>query len=241
MLSTHKLQNLSRFQAFLGHILLSGLILLTLLAFMLYAWFPGKSFLYDGGLQGLKILLPVDLVLGPVLTLIIFNPKKSLSAISTDLTVIFSIQLLALGWGLFQVHKARTTHIVHYNDGFYWVKQDQLNDNHFNVEDLTKEDTPPPTVAWYQPPRLVALKPAENEDENIRRNISAQVGQFMGGGPMYEYHLFIPISESNVAAGDYKAHFRYASSQTHYDATQHQLTHIEIVKDKTLWQLVTAK
>lgn len=241
MITESKLQKLSRFQAFLSHFALSGIILLALVAFMLYAWFPDKAFLYDGGLQGLKILAPVDLVLGPLLTLIIFNPKKKMSEISTDLMVIFSIQLLALGWGLFQVYKARTTHIVNFNDGFYWVKQDQLDNNRFNVEDITKEDTPPPTVAWYQPPQLVALVPAENEDETIRRNISAQVGQFMGGGPMYEYHLYIPIAESDVTTGEYKAHFRYTSTQAHYSQDEHTITKIDNAKDKNLWQLLTTK
>ena len=39
-------------------------------------WFPGYLFELENVWQGLRILVPVDAILGPLLTLIIFVPGK---------------------------------------------------------------------------------------------------------------------------------------------------------------------
>jgi len=71
--SVPRWKSLSRWQAFSIHFALSLLIFLTLVAVMVFFWFPGELFLIDGGLQGLKLVAIIDLILGPALTLVLWN------------------------------------------------------------------------------------------------------------------------------------------------------------------------
>ena len=78
-----KLASLNRWKAAAIHLGLSVLIAATVVTVMLLVWYPPPYFDTMGGTGLLKILVGVDVTLGPLLTLIIFDPrKKSLSSIS---------------------------------------------------------------------------------------------------------------------------------------------------------------
>ncbi len=96
---------MTRLKAFLIHLGLSLIIFLSLLYVIVYYWYPAPFFSTDGGWQGLRIIATVDIVLGPVLTLVIFNPKKPQNKIRFDLTVIGIIQFGALVSGTWIVYK----------------------------------------------------------------------------------------------------------------------------------------
>ena len=61
--------------AFSVHLIVGFLILSAVYAYVRYNWFPGGLFELENVWSGLKILLIVDLVLGPLLTFIVYNPK----------------------------------------------------------------------------------------------------------------------------------------------------------------------
>ena len=67
---------MSRWRAFAIHFGISMLVFLLLLAIILVFWFPGILFNIDGGWTGLRIIIGVDLVLGPLLTLVVFKAGK---------------------------------------------------------------------------------------------------------------------------------------------------------------------
>ena len=79
---------LNRWQAAGIHLGLSATIGTLVLLAMLLVWYPGAYFAAAGGEGLLLILLGVDISLGPLLTLIIFNPRKRLNLIRLDLSVI---------------------------------------------------------------------------------------------------------------------------------------------------------
>ena len=89
------------------HLGLSLVIFFVLLYLIVFHWFPPPYFSIDGGWQGVRIVAAVDLVLGPALTFIIFNPNKRLRLIVFDLGVIFIFQVLALIYGV------QTTYSLH--------------------------------------------------------------------------------------------------------------------------------
>lgn len=100
------LKNINRFQAFAVHLGVSLVIFLILAALIFFYWFPGVLRIADPNWQTILLLIAVvDLVLGPALTLIVFNPqKKSLKA---DLSVIALIQTAALIYGIYSIHTTR--------------------------------------------------------------------------------------------------------------------------------------
>lgn len=94
------------------HLGLSVIIFLYLAYQIVYNWYPQPYFSIDGGWQGLRLIAAVDLVLGPVITFMIFDLSKSRRAILFDLTTIVVIQFAALFYGVFLTYYQRPVAIV---------------------------------------------------------------------------------------------------------------------------------
>jgi len=100
------LTSMNRFQAFAAHFGISLVIFLVLIALVFAVWYPGILMDADNSWQqALMMIAGVDLVLGPLLTLIVFNPTKK--SLKMDLSVIGICQLIALVAGLHAVNGSR--------------------------------------------------------------------------------------------------------------------------------------
>lgn len=55
---------------------------------------------------------------GPLLTFVLFSPKKSRKELRVDLTLVAAIQIAALGYGMWTVWQARPLYLVHEVDRF---------------------------------------------------------------------------------------------------------------------------
>lgn len=111
----------TRLQAFGLHLAISTLIFAALAALIVYRWYPGFFFQTDGGWQGLRIIALVDLVLGPALTLLVYNPRKSARALRFDLGSIAVVQGVCLGIGVYLVQQQRPLALVYAGGAFYSV------------------------------------------------------------------------------------------------------------------------
>ncbi|MFN3587100.1 MAG: hypothetical protein ACK4UT_06320 [Moraxellaceae bacterium] len=100
--------------------------------------FPDAHFWVDGGIQGIKLVVLVDLVLGPVLFFLVAHPEKSARLRRLDSIVLFSIQLAAIAWGSWQVFTQRPVAISHLEDG-YAVP---LIPGYFRAQNVTLESLP---------------------------------------------------------------------------------------------------
>jgi hypothetical protein len=89
------------------HLFLSLLVFIYLVYEIYYHWYPQPYFAIDGGWQGIRIIAAVDLVLGPLITFLIFDLSKSRREILFDLTLILVIQVGALFYGVSQVYNQR--------------------------------------------------------------------------------------------------------------------------------------
>jgi len=110
---------MSRYRAFLIHLGIS-LTVFGLLAYLVVeVWYPDFFFYTDGGWQGLRLLLGVDLVLGPLLTLIVYRTGKP--GLRFDLSMIGLVQATCLLTGVWIVHGQRPLAIVYVDGAFYSV------------------------------------------------------------------------------------------------------------------------
>lgn len=96
------------------HLLISAIVALSVLALLVFYWFPGELFGL-GAAQGIKIILIVDIVLGPVCTFIVY--KKGKSTLKFDLSVIVLIQIGALIYGLIMVYSQKPAYMLLTHDG----------------------------------------------------------------------------------------------------------------------------
>lgn len=128
---------MSRWKAGLIHLTISATIAAAVLALMLLVWYPYPLFAAVGGQQVLMILLGVDLSLGPLVTLIIFNTQKSRKALAFDLSIIAALQIAALIYGMSVVFHARPVFVVFSKNSFDLVTANALSD-----EDIAKAAYP---------------------------------------------------------------------------------------------------
>lgn len=126
----------SRMRAFFGHLLISIVIFVGLAAIIYWGWFPGALFFSAGGIDGIKIVAAVDLVLGPMLMLIIYNPLKSVAKIIFNLGVIFTVQFGCLIAGVYVVYQERPVAVTYVHDKFYALKLRQFakDEDRFFIE-----------------------------------------------------------------------------------------------------------
>lgn len=109
---------MSRLSAFSIHLGISFLIFLVLAYLLVFEWYPGIFFENDGGWRGMRIIIAVDLVLGPLLTLVVFKAGKP--GLRTDLTLIGLLQVVCLCAGTWVVFSERPLAVV-YTDGRFTV------------------------------------------------------------------------------------------------------------------------
>jgi hypothetical protein len=138
------------------HLGLSLGIFAVLMYLILFRWYPGPWFAIDGGWTGVRIMVFVDLVLGPFLTLMVFNPAKTRLALGIDFTCIGLVQASALVWGIQMVHFQRPQAIVFWDDGFFSVDQVVLDDAGAKSEDLRQFGKRSPVIVAAREPRTDA-------------------------------------------------------------------------------------
>ncbi len=91
-----------KLRAFGIHLGISLLIFSVLLYLVLVHWYPQPLFATDGGWRAIRIITAVDLVLGPLLTLIVYRRGKP--GLKFDLAAIAVVQAAALAAGVWIVH-----------------------------------------------------------------------------------------------------------------------------------------
>lgn len=108
-----------KIQAMLVHFLIS-LAIFAIIAYLLrYHFYPNFYFSMNGGIQGFLLMFYVDVVLGPLLTFMVYNrpPAKSKGKLYFDFICIAIIQFSALCYGAHTVYKERPALVILYNDG----------------------------------------------------------------------------------------------------------------------------
>lgn len=142
----------SKFKATAIHFSISLAIFSLFIFILRYFWYPEPYFSASGGWQGLKIVLLIDLVLGPLLTFIIYSPLKELKELRKDLSIIASLQLLALFVGIYTVYNQRPVAITFWEHSFYTVPFKALDDSYSNSNELVKILEQPRQLYYVEKP-----------------------------------------------------------------------------------------
>ena len=124
----------SRWHAFGIHLGLSLLIFIALAALIVFAWYPGFLFRTDGGWQGIRLIAGIDLVLGPLLTLIVYNQAKK--SLKFDLLVIALVQFSALGAGTYLVYQERPIAVVFADGKFSTMARNSYSFHGISIDDV---------------------------------------------------------------------------------------------------------
>src|SRR6185312_8452573 len=88
-----------RLTAFVLHLCASAGVLTLILGGMYLGWYRWPGWYLSGVMHVVGIVVLVDVVIGPTLTLIIANPGKPRGELMRDLAIIVSVQVAALLYG----------------------------------------------------------------------------------------------------------------------------------------------
>lgn len=153
------------------------LIVAALVASLIYfVWYPPPYYTVSGGSSLTLLILGVDVVLGPMITLAVFRAGKK--GLKFDLAVIALLQIGALCYGLSVIAIARPAFVVAVVDRFVPVAANEIDDN-----DLTQAKDPAFSSRSWSGPRLVgAVAPA---DKKVELAQSALAGRDVEKFPQY--------------------------------------------------------
>lgn len=143
------------------HLLLSALVAGVIAALVFGLWFPSPLRELVGGTELFWLIVGVDVVCGPLLTLVVFNPSKPRVELRRDLACIALLQVMVLGYGIHTLAHARPLALVHEVDRFRVVTYSDLDED---------EDASVPN--WAQPwsltrPRTVGLRSVATSAEKM--------------------------------------------------------------------------
>lgn len=145
----------NRWIAFSTHLCISFVIFLVLAAIIRFAWYPGFLFEVDGGVQGIALIAGVDLVIGPLLTLFVFNVAKK--ELPRDLAIIAMMQLICIFGGMAVVEYSRPIAVV-FLDGKYVT----VNRYSFGKSDMGA-DSVQPFISGFGPAWVYIDLPEEQK------------------------------------------------------------------------------
>ena len=164
------------------HLLCSVMVALLAAALVFGLWYPYPYGEMSGGRQLFLLVVAVDVVCGPLLTMVIFNPVKSRAELLRDLGLVALIQFGALGYGLYTVWQARPLFLVQEIDRFKVIAGPVLDDA--AVAALPAALQP----HWWTGPLTVAIRePKDAEERQTVLFASVEGGRDYGERP--EFYL----------------------------------------------------
>lgn len=165
------------------HFSASACVLLLVLGGIYFGWYRWPGWYLTGVVQVLPIIVAVDLVLGPLLTLIIANPNKSSRELARDIACIAVVQLVALGYGATTLWKGRPLYYT-YSVGELSVTQgSELQPEQIA---LARQSNPEFAPHWYSSPSWVwAALPQDPKASNAILFSALRGGPDVTAMPVY--------------------------------------------------------
>lgn len=184
---------MTRYKAFLLHLLGSAAVISLVFGFVRLAWYPGQLFDATGGADLMSIVIAVDVVLGPMITLVVFNPKKA--SLKFDMAFVFACQIAFLFYGVWAISAARPVYVVLVGNNFYMVTANEIDP----IDQEKSEDPRFQSMPFFGPEFVGTRVPT---DPKVIRDIIAVAPHGMGLQNLPEYFLsYDEIRSAAIVAG----------------------------------------
>lgn len=148
---------MTRKNAFLIHLGLSALVVGTVIVLVTIFWYPAPWMEVIGAKNVLRILITVDLIVGPCLTLMLYKPGKP--GLIFDMCMIALVQIAALVYGVHTVFQERPYYVIFVKDRFEVLAYRDINAQDIKAAELQSKQ-------WRQPIMAVAQMPTDEAERN---------------------------------------------------------------------------
>lgn len=149
----------SRIKAFLIHGMVSIIIAILIIGLVFFIWYPFPLAKAVGATHIFSIILMVDVVLGPLLTLLVYKAGKK--SLVFDLVVVVLLQISALFYGVWTISQGRPAWIVFNADRFDAVR---VNDLDLRNANKVKPEYLNPSLLF--PSWVSAVSPTNTDEKN---------------------------------------------------------------------------
>lgn len=219
------------------HLSLSLLVAAFAALLVFTVWYPYPYRDLSGGRELFLLVVAVDVVLGPLITLAVFNRSKPWGELRRDLAVVGLIQFGALGYGLWTVAMARPVHLVFEFDRFRVVHAIDVDDGLLMKKPARVEAMP------LAGPTLLAVRPFKSAQEHAEATMAALQGVELAARP----DLWQPYGEAKdrvlqAARPISLLNTRFASQRAEIDEAlrasgraPEALAYLPLVGRKTFW------
>lgn len=147
---------IARFKMAGLHLLGSAVIVGSVLCLIYLIWYPYPYYIFHSTINATKLVVMVDLVIGPLLTFVVFNTVKSVKELKRDLSVIILVQILALSWGVYITYSVRPHFTVYFNG-----EVNSVTGVSYDAKGFDKSIAIP---GIFERPQLVYIKPLSKEE-----------------------------------------------------------------------------
>jgi hypothetical protein len=127
----------AKLKAFGAHFLISVAVFAVIIILTVWLWYPPPFFWIDGGVQITLFAAMIDIIAGPLLTLIVYRPQKP--RLVMNLAVIAAIQFGALAWGVRVLYEQRPVlmaFIAYNQNRFFPITAWQAEQGARSIEEL---------------------------------------------------------------------------------------------------------
>jgi hypothetical protein len=154
-----------RLKAFSLHLLASAIALSAILGSLYLGWYRWPGWYLADVTRVVFVMVCVDVVLGPTLTLIIANKNKPRRELVRDIGIIVAVQLCALLYGSVSLWNGRPLYYAFSQNALSLV---QAYDIDAEQADLGRQQNPELAPHWYSLPRWVFVPLPEDAKERQR-------------------------------------------------------------------------
>ena len=177
---------MGKVKAALIHFSISIVIFSSIVAVAILFWYPPPYFFADGGWQMIRLAAGVDVVLGPLLTFVVYKAGKP--SLKLDLSIIGIVQVSVLIWGVMLMYQQRPLYVAFALTQFFTVTEEQLAHGEHPATDLKK--------AVYGTPEMVYVKLPDDS----KKKLALMKAGMEGRHPFYTHpDLYTPLSKNIFA------------------------------------------
>jgi hypothetical protein len=152
-------------------------------AIIFLVWYPDPMQTLIGGTELFLIVVGVDLALGPLVSLVIYDSRKSRRALVIDYSIVGVIQIVALVYGVLVVAGARPVYYAFNTDRYEIVSAIDIADG-----ELAAAKEPQYRRLPWSGPRLVAVAvPPEDLQDSLFQSLA-------GNESHQRPKFFVPLS-----------------------------------------------
>jgi hypothetical protein len=177
-----------KFRAFFIHFLATAALGACAAALIFLVWFPHPFATMIGGTDLFMLVVGCDMALGPLISLVIYNSRKSRRELIMDYSVVALVQVAAMVYGVWVVAGTRPVYVAFNKDRLEVVTARDIND-----AELAAARTPAFRELPYDGPHFVYIDvpPADAQDALF---------QSVAGNEEHQRPKFYAPWESGLAA-----------------------------------------